>query len=69
MKKTILLTLILGAAISFSACKKEKKADPIPGCMNATSLNYNPLATVDDASCVVVEQVQKVLVFELTATT
>ncbi|HNZ43131.1 MAG TPA: hypothetical protein PLI16_07130 [Bacteroidales bacterium] len=68
MKKIAFFIFALGFAVSFSACKKDKGADPVSGCMDSGSLYYNPLATVDDGTCVVPEQVQKALVFQVTAT-
>jgi hypothetical protein len=50
MKKTILL--ILGCSLIFTACKKNNSIPAIPGCMDQLAANYNPLATIDDSSCI-----------------
>lgn len=34
-------------------CEKSTLACPIPGCTNPLATNYNPLATVDDGSCII----------------
>ncbi|HNW90614.1 MAG TPA: Omp28-related outer membrane protein [Bacteroidales bacterium] len=67
MKKITLFILAIGIAVSFSACKKDKDADPVLGCTDSGALNFNPLATSDDGTCVIPEQVQKALVIEFTA--
>lgn len=46
MKKISLLTT-LAALLCFSSCEE----DPILGCMETNTLNYNELATEDDGSC------------------
>jgi hypothetical protein len=53
--------LALAGGLLFSACSKDDDMpepptppviiDPVLGCMDSTSLNYNPQATVDDGSC------------------
>jgi len=55
MKKTLLILIAFAAIITADSCKKD---DPKPeptvsrlGCMDPTSSNYDPLATVDDGSC------------------
>ena len=68
MKKIPVFILALVFAVGFSACKKDKGADPVLGCMDSGSLNFNPLATSDDGSCVIPEQVQKALVLQVTST-
>ena len=48
MKKIILGILML--IFVFTSCKKEKVE--IAGCTDLLALNYNPLATIDDSSCI-----------------
>lgn len=68
MKKTTLLFIIaLGFVVIFSSCKKNTEADPILGCTDPSSLNYNSLATSDDGTCVIPQQTQKALLLEFTA--
>ena len=54
-KHLIILTTTL--MLSFYACDKEEEAqsqnNDILGCMNSTALNYNPIANVDDGSCII----------------
>ena len=54
-KYLIILTTTL--ILSFYACDKEEEAQPqnndILGCTNSTALNYNPIANVDDGSCII----------------
>ena len=62
MKKFI--HTLLAVSIIFSACKKvECEAAILPitsdGCTDSTASNYDPLATVDDGSCIF--QADKVL--------
>ena len=68
MKKSALFTIILGVAVSFSACKKDKDAESVQGCTDSNSLTYNPLATDDDGSCVIPLEKQKALVLEFYST-
>ncbi len=42
------LLMILGISISTTSCKKE-----VEGCTNSLSTNYNPDATIDDGSCII----------------
>ncbi len=60
----IALLIILAAPIilSVNSCKK------IEGCTDATSLDYNAEATVDDGSCTYPEESTKVTLLEFTAT-
>ena len=46
-------TLLVGGAIVAlgSVSAEEPNATPIPGCMDATALNYMPTATVDNGRC------------------
>lgn len=53
MKK--LLYTLLAVSIIFSACKKEDDTPQninVYGCLDTLAFNYNPLATVDDISCI-----------------
>ena len=52
MKK---LLLLLCLPLLFSTCKKEEEViapTVINGCTDTIATNYNPLATVDDISCI-----------------
>lgn len=40
-------------AISFVLPRKKRAIEPIRGCTDPAALNYNPIATVDDGSCVI----------------
>lgn len=75
MKRKLLIPGLLGVgliivaiAIVSSCKKKEDTPPPVLGCMDATSLTYNSLATQDDGSCVVVEQKTRSVLFDFTAT-
>ncbi|MEI6122924.1 MAG: DUF1566 domain-containing protein [Bacteroidota bacterium] len=48
MKKYFLCFLLIVAVGVFVSCKKVK----VDGCMDATALNYNSTADVDDNSCI-----------------
>ena len=48
MKK--LLFILLNLTLVFTSCKKE-----IDGCMDSSSSNYNPKATNDDGSCILIK--------------
>jgi len=43
--------ILIGAMLSLQSCKKDEP-DPIAGCMDPQSDNYNPDAEVDDGNCV-----------------
>ena len=45
--------LIIGAAVMYmgSATAETPTETPIPGCIDAVAINYNPNATVDNGSC------------------
>ncbi len=49
--KTKLVLSMLTLAVVFTACKKESP-EPITGCTDPTAINFNPLASIDDSSCV-----------------
>jgi hypothetical protein len=49
--KTKLFLSMLTIAIGFTACKKESP-EPISGCTDSIALNFDPLATIDDSSCI-----------------
>ncbi len=45
------LLILLSLMLSISSCKKDE-AEPISGCTNPKSDNYNPLAEIDNGDCV-----------------
>ncbi len=45
------MLILIGAMLSLQSCKKDKP-EPIAGCMDPQSDNYNPDAEVDDGNCV-----------------
>lgn len=49
--KTKLVLSMLTLAVVFTACKKESP-EPITGCTDTTAINFNPLASIDDSSCI-----------------
>ncbi len=51
-KKYLLLLALLGLGGLAVAVSGKKTIPPISGCTNPSATNYNPLATVDDGSCV-----------------
>jgi len=77
MKKiTSIFLLIAFATIAITTgCKKENNNDddnnssnPVYGCMDPSSLNYNPSATIDDGSCIKPEAKVRSMVLVFTAT-
>lgn len=52
--KMLLLVLIMGVSVkTFTSCNKAAaKQVVIPGCKDSNAVNYNPLATKDDGSCI-----------------
>jgi hypothetical protein len=63
---------IMGLLIILAACKKDAGGDStqgISGCTDKNSINYNPLATVNDGSCKYPSTQQRALLIEYTATT
>ena len=53
MKKLLLILLCL--PLLFTTCKKEDNTPQntnVYGCLDTLAFNYNPLATVDDISCI-----------------
>ncbi len=58
MKLNLYLIFIVSTLlITFSSCDKEEENNPddmnISGCTNSEALNYNPNATIDDGSCII----------------
>lgn len=49
MKKIAILLSIVGTMVSCN--NNDDSSEPIAGCMDENSLNYNPLATTDDGTC------------------
>lgn len=43
--------ILIGAILSLQSCKKEEP-EPIAGCMDPQSDNYNPDAETDDGNCI-----------------
>ena len=43
---------LLALLFTVSSCKKEDEVPVINGCTYSTASNYNPLATIDDGSCI-----------------
>lgn len=60
-------TLIL-VVMAFTSCAEENSTAEIRGCMNPTSVNYDPDANVEDGSCVEIPEKQNALFFKYTAT-
>ncbi len=49
MKK---IAILLSIVVTMVSCNNnDDSSDPITGCMDENSLNFNPLATTDDGSC------------------
>jgi hypothetical protein len=67
---TIILMGLFAVAIAVgTSCKKDKDEDTakVRGCMDPTSLTYNPAAEEDDGSCVTPANVQRAVFIDFTA--
>lgn len=62
-----IFVLLFGLFIMVSACKKDSSSG-IKGCKDVNSVNYNPLATSDDGSCLYPDSKFRPLVIEYTST-
>lgn len=68
MKRSILFSSVLAVVVLLSSCLTEAPVTEIAGCTNPASLNYNPYANTDDGTCVFVEQRQRALLGDHSAT-
>jgi hypothetical protein len=66
-----LMGVLVIALVTTTSCKKDddnNTTEKVKGCTDPTSLTYNPLAEEDDGSCVQVEQKERALFMDFTAT-
>ena len=62
---------LIAVAVATTSCKKKSKEEDkakIRGCMDATSMTYNPSAEEDDGTCVVPQVKQRAIFLNFTAT-
>ena len=55
MKHNIYTILLIVVTMCITSCDKDDNIAPnTPGCTDSSATNYNPLATIDDGSCIYV---------------
>lgn len=64
MKKLLIITVAVTAAVAFSSCAKDR----VYGCTDPFSINYNPNATDDDGGCFAPSSQKRALMGDFTAT-